>query len=74
MKDPVKSIAPNDHLADTISNMLNNHDKKEDHPMPHDHFSSVTNHHPHSGILDEMRKLLEENHEAEDEKILLVTP
>ena len=61
-------------MVDTLSNMLNNHDKVDGHEMPHDHFGSVTNHHPHSSILDEMRKLLEDNHEAEDEKVLLVTP
>ena len=39
--------------------MINDHEKEEAHPVPHDHFGSVTNHHPHSEILDEMRRIVE---------------
>ena len=59
VKDPAKSIIPNDHLADELSNMIANRDHEEKKEVDHDHFVSVINHHPHSIILEEMNRLVE---------------
>ena len=64
MKDPAKSVVPNEHLAETLSNMLNDHEQIEKQSVFQDHFQSVTNHHPHSEILEEINKV---NNEKPDE-------
>ena len=36
--DPAKSVVPNEHLAETLSNMLNDHDHIERQSALNDHF------------------------------------
>ena len=59
VKDPAKSVIPNDHLGDELSNMIANHEHEEKKEFDHDHFNSVINHHPHSIIKEEMNRLIE---------------
>ena len=49
--------------------MINDHENTEAHALPHDHFGSVINHHPHSDILVEMRRLIENNPTEDDSQM-----
>ena len=66
VRDPAKSVVPNDHLGDQLSTMLNDHERGEAHEVPHDHFGSVINLHPHSSILNEMRYLLDNGEKGDN--------